>query len=164
MYSNYYENYNNYLVHFGTKRHSGRYPYGSGERPFQSEVGKKRGLFSFRKRKEEKAPKLPDPSTPEYEKAKRKALKTGTATEVLQFKGSLTQKEMQDAVNRINLERQLSSISTQERDEAWNAMNRAMKKVGDAKNWAKTGIEIYNMIDELSTKAAKKAQSSGSKK
>lgn len=25
------------LVHYGTPRHSGRYPYGSGERPFQSE-------------------------------------------------------------------------------------------------------------------------------
>lgn len=25
------------VLHYGTKRHSGRYPYGSGERPFQSE-------------------------------------------------------------------------------------------------------------------------------
>lgn len=26
---------NNYLSHYGTKRHSGRYPWGSGQRPFQ---------------------------------------------------------------------------------------------------------------------------------
>ena len=24
------------LIHFGTKRHSGRYPWGSGQKPFQS--------------------------------------------------------------------------------------------------------------------------------
>lgn len=154
-----------YLAHVGTKRHSGRYPWGSGERPYQSEGGtRKRGLLSLKKKEEKKKSTLPDPSTPEYEKAKRQALKTGTATEVLQFKGNLTQKEMQDAVSRINLERQLSNISKQERDEAWNAVNSAMKKVGDAKNWAKTGIEIYTMIDDLSTKAAKKAQSGQSKK
>lgn len=26
----------NYLIHYGTPRHSGRYPFGSGEEPFQS--------------------------------------------------------------------------------------------------------------------------------
>lgn len=33
------------LMHYGTKRHSGRYPYGSGERPYQGES------FSFRVKK-----------------------------------------------------------------------------------------------------------------
>lgn len=140
--------YENELYHYGIKRRSGRYPYGSGERPYQGVEGsQKRGLLSFRKKKEPKKPPLPDPSTPEYEKMKRKALKSGTATEVLQFKNSLTQKEMQDAVNRITLERRLSDISRQERDDAWNAINSAMKKVGDAKNWTKTGLEIYDMIN-----------------
>ena len=31
------------LIHYGTKRHSGRYPYGSGKRPYQSEpVGRRK--------------------------------------------------------------------------------------------------------------------------
>ena len=29
---------NNYLVHYGVPRRSGRYPWGSGDRPFQSEA------------------------------------------------------------------------------------------------------------------------------
>ena len=157
----------NYLAHYGTKRHSGRYPWGSGDRPYQGDgisPPKKHGIFSSRRRKEEKKSTLPDPSSPEYEKAKQKALKSGTATEVLRFKNNLTTKEMQDAVSRINLERQLSNISKQERDEAWNAMNNAMKKVGDAKNWAKTGIEIYTMIDDLSSRIEKKSKDSNKNK
>ena len=26
-----------YLAHFGTKRHSGRYPWGTGDRPYQDD-------------------------------------------------------------------------------------------------------------------------------
>jgi hypothetical protein len=29
---------NNYLMHYGTPRHSGRYPFGSGDRPYQHTV------------------------------------------------------------------------------------------------------------------------------
>ena len=35
----------NILIHYGTKRHSGRYPYGSGERPYQDAT---RRSFSYR--------------------------------------------------------------------------------------------------------------------
>lgn len=31
--------YANYLAHYGTKEHSGRYPFGSGDRPYQHEAG-----------------------------------------------------------------------------------------------------------------------------
>ena len=36
-------------------------------------------------------------------------------------------------------------------------MNNAMKKVGDVKNWTKTGIEIVNMIDDLRSKSSSKS-------
>ena len=31
--------YANYLMHYGTPQHSGRYPYGSGDRPYQHAPG-----------------------------------------------------------------------------------------------------------------------------
>lgn len=36
----------NEIYHFGTKRHSGRYPWGSGQRPYQGEVLKKGSSLS----------------------------------------------------------------------------------------------------------------------
>ena len=154
--------YNNELYHYGIKRRSGRYPYGSGDRPYQGEEGsRKRGLFSFGKRKEEKKKStLPDPSTPEYEKMKRRAIKEGSATEVLRFKGDLSQKELQAAYDRINMERKLRDISIKEMDDAWNSVDRVMKKVGNAKDWGQTFIDVYNMLD----KQRNRQQNSSSKK
>ena len=156
-------------MHYGMPRRSGRYPWGSGDRPYQGDgisAPKKHGLLSFRK-KEKKASKqeidLDKLSSAEYEKAKRQALKTGNATEILRFKGDLTTKEMQDAVDRIRLERNLADFSQKERDDGWNAVNNAMKKVGDVKNWTKTGIEIVNMIDDLRSKSSSKSSSKSQK-
>lgn len=154
----------NYLMHYGIPRKSGRYPWGSGERPYQGDsisTKKKHGLLSFRKNKQNKAEKAIQNLTKEqYEKEKEKALTRGTATEVLLFKNDLTTKQMQDAVNRINIERQLSNISRQERDDAWNSVNRAMKKVGDVKNWSSIVIELYNMIEKQMSKADKNSNKS----
>lgn len=44
-YNPYIDNYENYLAHYGIKRKSGRYPFGSGKRPHQHE-GRKEGLAS----------------------------------------------------------------------------------------------------------------------
>ena len=41
--------YSNYLMHYGTPKHSGRYPYGSGKRPYQHESSSK--SFPIAKRK-----------------------------------------------------------------------------------------------------------------
>ena len=67
---------NNELYHFGTPRHSGRYPWGSGDRP-------KQALFGSRRK--ERAEK----NNEKYEAKKQKALTTGSATQVLKFKGDL---------------------------------------------------------------------------
>lgn len=47
----------------------------------------------------------------DYESAKQRALKSGSAKDVLKFKGDLTNQELQNAINRIGLERQLSSMN-----------------------------------------------------
>ena len=41
----------NYLVHYGTPRHSGRYPWGSGKEPYQSLIRGKSGGYNLNKEK-----------------------------------------------------------------------------------------------------------------
>jgi hypothetical protein len=77
----------NYLVHYGTPKHSGRYPWGSGNRPYQSEE-----------------------NSATYAEKKAQALKSGSAKEILQYKGDLTNQELQTALSRLNLEKQLFSF------------------------------------------------------
>lgn len=152
---NSYTPYQNYLCHFGIKRRSGRYPYGSGERPFQGEPrGKKiKGKEKDRRKQEEQAVKeKPTYIKKEFEskEEKRRFLNTASnATEVLQYRDQLTQKEMSDALERIKTIRELSGISKKEIDAGWDAVDDAMKKVGRVKNWAKTGLDSYGVMRDI---------------
>lgn len=148
--------YHDDLLHFGIKRRSGRYPYGSGERPFQSEGGRKKRIKGKERdvrRKEELVTQ--DRITYikkefQSEKEKKKFLDTATnATEVLQYRDQLTQKELEAALGRIKTIRELSGISKKEKDAAWDAVNNAMKKVGNVKDWAKTGLESFGVFQQL---------------
>lgn len=84
-----------------------------------------------------------------HEEAKRNALTKGNATEVLKYKGELTTEELQRAFNRINLERQLSSISASETKSAWDKADQVVKRIGQVKNYADKGIEMYNLIAKV---------------
>lgn len=156
MYNHMYPPYPNELYHFGTPRHSGRYPWGSGARP-------KQALFGSRRKEREKKQE-PVKKDGDYEVRKKRALDKGTATEILQFKGDLTTKQMQDAVNRINAERQLMDLSKKELDDGWNAVNRAMRKVGNVTDWAQTSVKAYNMLQQVMDTASKASKNSGKKK
>lgn len=147
--------YHDDLLHFGIKRRSGRYPYGSGERPYQGEPkGKKiKGKEKDRRKREDDAVRKDITYSKKEFKSKeekRKFLDTASnATEVLQYRDQLTQKEMSDALDRIKTIRELSGISKKEIDAAWDAVDDAVKKVGKVKNWAKTGVESYGVIQEI---------------
>lgn len=148
--------YHDDLLHFGIKRRSGRYPYGSGERPFQGEGGRKTSLL--KRKKEEKLKRKQDrrinpadmKKSFQSEEEKQKLLKTASsATEILQYRDELTNNELLNALNRIKTTRELRDISKREIDSAWDAVDDAMKKVGKVKNWAKTGVDSYGVILEI---------------
>ena len=88
------------LTNAGEKRYSGQ----ARHKPSSARKQAKQRAAALEKARKAKAEKA------EFEKAKQKALAGGNATDVLKFQGHLTQKEMQDAFNRINLERQLTKI------------------------------------------------------
>lgn len=121
------------IMHFGIKRRSGRYPWGSGERPYQS------------------SPSPPRNETPEQrEERKQKVLKTArSATEVAEFVNELTNKELKDALDRIDLNRKLLSYTKQEKEYGIRKVDEAMKKVGQVNNWTKTGIDSIKNVDSV---------------
>lgn len=85
---------NDVLIHYGVKRRSGRYPYGSGDHPYQREGGAPKKAT---KAKKEKAP--PDPV-----KMKRK--------EMIKSKNlhSMSPEDLQKMINRLKQEKELKNL------------------------------------------------------
>lgn len=147
------------LLHFGTKKHSGRYPYGSGDRPYQRE--KKVGYFQQRKQKKAQAVQAKKrleslqkareaaAAKRQHDADKARVLREGTASEVLKYKGELTNQELQNVVTRINLESQLSHYSSKDIQRNMDKIDKIMKDVQTMTNWAKIGTETYNTIAKI---------------
>lgn len=81
----------------------------------------------------------------EYEEAKAKAIKSGSATEVLKFKGDLTANELQNAYNRINWENQLKTLSDKELAPGKSKVEKFFDGVGKATTYATKAIQAYNV-------------------
>lgn len=113
---------------------------------------KKKRKFSFFKKADtakpksaKTAPKTKKPeSKEEYEARKQKALASGKASEILKFKGNLTNNEMQTALNRINLERQLANMSASERKSAFDRIDAYVKRAEQISKWVDSGSKIYS--------------------
>lgn len=153
-----------YLAHGGPG--SGRYPLGSGERPYQKFEGSRRkssggisGYIKSRKAKkaEEQAQKQRNEELKkrlEEEQRKRRqhdadkdrVLREGTATEVMKYQGELTNQELQNAFTRLNLESQLRNLSQKEMQSAMDKIDSIMKTVKTGTEWAKIGTDTYNTI------------------
>lgn len=146
-----------YLIHYGIKRRSGRYPFGSGKRPFQSgggPVGKavryvrKKKIDKQRKVNLEKA-RAKAAENRKLEADKERVLRSGSASEVLRYKGKLTNKELGDAVQRLNLESRLSELSASEKRSLMKDMDKVMKNMKTVEEWTKTGTSMYNQIVDV---------------
>lgn len=150
-----------YLSHGGPG--SGRYPLGSGERPYQKFEGSRRrssGISEYiRSRKERK--ELQNKRVKENEKYldkererqhdndKERVLREGSAAEVLKYQGELTNQELQNAVTRLNLESQLKSLSAREIKSATDKIDKIMKNVKTGTEWVKIGTDTYNTFASI---------------
>lgn len=75
---------------------------------------------------------------------KERVLREGTATEVLKYQGELTNQELQNAVNRLNLESSLRGLSQREMKSAMDKVDGIMKTIKTGTEWAKIGTDTYN--------------------
>lgn len=115
------------LEHTGVKRRSGRYPYGSGDRPFQGE--------SASRRKELKEERKATRAAKRDEKRIRKAsAKAPYSRKVIK---SLSDEEIQKRIDRLNLEKRLRDLQKGE-------ISKGRKALEDILEYAatETGKEI----------------------
>lgn len=148
---------NNELMHYGVKRRSGRYPFGSGSRPYQSMKKGISGLVQKHKKKQQ-IKKRNENLKKAREKAaenrrlaadKDRVLKSGTAREVMRYKGKLTNDELRNAVTRLNLEKQLKEYASNEVKSNMQKIDQAMKSAKQVGEWAKTGTDLYNQMARI---------------
>lgn len=151
---------NDYLAHHGRlgqrwgKRNGPPYPLSTGA---VNKAYKKKSLLTRHKEKKqrkelEKAAKTLEEALKkkvDHENNKERVLREGSAREVYEYRNELTNKELQDVVNRIKSRNELEKLSREECEKGWNSINRVMKKVGDVKDWTKTGTEMYNAINDV---------------
>lgn len=175
-------NYNyNELYHYGIPRRSGRYPYGSGDRPYQSSGGvstrkvSRSGRLTIRQRianrraaaqkaSKEKEMKREQEARAQHERNKERVLREGTALELKEYANELSNAELESAIKRLELNKKLNSYSKKEVQTTFDKVDNFMSKAGKVNNWATTSINAYNNVqqfkkiyDELYKQAQKQA-------
>lgn len=154
-----------YFAHGGPG--SGRYPLGSGDRPYQKfEKSRRRsgGISGYIKnRKAKKAEEQQQKQRNEelrkrteaeqkkrqHDSDKERVLREGSAAEVLKYQGELTNQELQSAVSRLNLESQLRNLSQKEIKTAMDKVDKVMKSIKTGTEWAKIGTDTYNTFAQI---------------
>ena len=91
-----------------------------------------------------------------YEEGKARALKSGSAKDVLKYKGDLTQQEMTTALNRIQWEQNMQSIADRDAvaaagksktDSFFKSVDKATGNVNTALKAWNTAANIYNAFN-----------------
>ena len=85
----------------------------------------------------------------QFEALKKKAVESGSARDVMKFKGKLTIPELQAAKNRLDLERQLTDLSSREKKSVVDRIAKAMDEVGTLRNATEKGIDAYNTFSKI---------------
>lgn len=166
-----------YLMHYGVQGKSGRYDWGSGERPYQRlERAKRKGFFARRKEAKqqkillEKKKQLLEEQRKKQEEAarlkadKERVLREGTATEIKKYLPELSNVELQAACERIKWMNTLNAYTEQEARKAagkstFDQIDDLMTKLGKVNKWGETTIKTYEntkkIMDALKASAEK---------
>lgn len=150
---------NNQLTHHGIKGMKWgirRTPAQLGhDDPAKPKKKKKSGnVFTRAKRKRQRLKNLEKAreakkTKEEFEAEKKKAIESGTAQDVLKFKGKLTNMELSTAVNRLNMEAQLSQINSRTVKTGMDKAESIMSKVDRVRGMAEKGISAYNTFAKV---------------
>ncbi len=84
-----------------------------------------------------------------YEAEKQKALKSGTAAEVLKYQGDLTGQQLNDALNRIRNEKALKDIADKDVKTGWDKANDIANKLEKTAGYIDKGTKFYNAVAKV---------------
>ena len=162
------------LYHYGMPKRSGRYPYGSGDRPFQGEgdagVRKRKTLrqavkdYRTKKHRQKAAAKARDAKKTKAEEDAKRASNMRNPAWLKRHFNELSNEEVKSATERLRIENELRSQS--------------IRKINAGKEWidmvigyGKTGLDAYNtvtgiaeVIDKERNKVANKKKEEADKK
>lgn len=85
----------------------------------------------------------------EFEARKKQALRAGSAKEVLEFQGKLTNQELNDAINRINSETRLRELAAIKKRSGSEVMKSTADKIENATNVVIKGINAWNTATKI---------------
>ena len=127
----------------------------------KKKVGTLSGYFKNKKLKKQRAKALEKARAARVEKQARaeeerkhqeelqKVVKSGTATDLMKYRGELSSQDIQEALQRINLEKQLSEYAKSDLSAAEKKIDNVMNKIGRAADWAEKGIKFYNVASKI---------------
>lgn len=145
-----------HLAHYGIPKRSGRYPYGSGERPFQSGGG---GIISRwnARRKEKKVVKQRNENLKkardaaaekrQFEKEKKEILNRANPEEILKYKDRLTTDEIIAANARRTAITNMEKLYKTDLEKGFNKVDKVLSKTKNVANWMESSYKIYKTAD-----------------
>lgn len=156
-----------YLAHYGVKERSGRYKWGTGERPRQRlEQPKRMGFFARRKEQKRQAEILAkkkqlleekqrkDEEKARFEAEKQRIISEASPVELKKYAVNLTTKEMEEAVNRIKWMTEINKFAASEEKRlqgksTFDQFDDLMTKLGKVNKWGDIAIDSYRNVKEV---------------
>lgn len=80
------------------------------------------------------------------ENRKQAVIRSGSVQDVKKYQSSLTNDELRQAVERIDMNRRLDDIDQRRKDDAVKAVQRVSTTVNSAATFASNSIKIYNAL------------------
>jgi hypothetical protein len=88
----------------------------------------------------------PEEAKRQREEAKQKAIKSGTATEVMKFRGELDSRELQTALDRLDKEKSVRDLSAEEIKNHKTKADKFFSAVDKGVKYAEIGSKAWNTI------------------
>lgn len=90
-------------------------------------------------------------ASPQTQKPRTKEdiLKDPTTKELQSIKLEITNKELEDALKRIELDKKLSDLTRKETKTGFDIIDSFMKKLGKVNTWAETGLKSHELIGRI---------------
>lgn len=85
----------------------------------------------------------------EYEAEKKKAIRSGDKDTIERWKEHLTEAELREAVNRVDMNRKLNGVDKSAAESGLEKVESVMDKVGRTVNVVNTGLNAYGVVAKI---------------